>query len=52
MRAGKALEAVTGRAVVTSSDGSVKYMIDGDLHEALGELEVAIGPLVRLVIVR
>jgi diacylglycerol kinase (ATP) len=52
MRAGKALEAVTSRATVRSADGCVKYMIDGDLHESPGELEVAIGPRVRLVIVR
>jgi len=52
MRAGKALEALTSRAIVRSADGSVKYMIDGDLHESAGELEVAIGPVVRLVIVR
>ena len=52
MRAGKALDALTSRAVVRSADGRVSYMIDGDLHESSGELEVAIGPCVRLVVVR
>jgi len=52
MRDGKALEAVTGRAVVRSSDRRVQYMIDGDLHECDGDLEVAIGPRVRLVVMR
>jgi diacylglycerol kinase (ATP) len=52
MRADKALEAVTRRATVCSADGTVKYMIDGDLHESPGELEVAIGPRVRLVVLR
>lgn len=52
MREGKALEALTSRAIVRSADGRVKYMIDGDLHDCAGELEVAIGPCVRLVVVR
>jgi diacylglycerol kinase family enzyme len=51
MRPGKALEALAGRAVVRSTSGPVKYMIDGDLHEAEGEVEIAIGPRVRLVVV-
>jgi diacylglycerol kinase (ATP) len=52
MRAGRALEAVSSRAVVRASDHHVEYMIDGDLHDARGEVEVAIGPRVRLVVVR
>jgi diacylglycerol kinase (ATP) len=52
MRAGKALDAVSSRAVVRSASGCVEYMIDGDLHETRGEVEVAIGPRVRLVVVR
>jgi hypothetical protein len=30
----------------------LRYMIDGDLHETRGELEVSIGPRVRLVVIR
>jgi diacylglycerol kinase family enzyme len=52
MRAGKAFDAVSTRAVVRSADGRVDYMIDGDLHTASGELHLAIGPRVRLVVVR
>jgi diacylglycerol kinase (ATP) len=52
MRAGKALEAVSSRAVVRSADGRVEYMIDGDLHETHGDLEIATGPRVKLVVVR
>jgi diacylglycerol kinase (ATP) len=52
MRPGKALEAMSSRAIVTSASGRVEYMIDGDLHEVRGEVELAIGPRVRLVVVR
>ena len=52
MRPGKAYEAVSTRAIVRSADGVLRYMIDGDLHETRGELEVSIGPRVRLVVVR
>jgi diacylglycerol kinase family enzyme len=52
LRPGKAYEALASRAVVTSAAGPVRYMIDGDLHEGAGELEVAIGPRVRLVVLR
>jgi diacylglycerol kinase (ATP) len=52
MRRDKTYEAVSSRAVVRSADGTVRYMIDGDLHETRGELEVAIGPRVKLVIIR
>jgi diacylglycerol kinase (ATP) len=52
MRPGKALDALSSRAVIRSADGCVKYMIDGDLHETEGPLEVAIGPRVRLVVFR
>ncbi len=50
MRPGKALESVTSRAIVRSADGVVRYMIDGDLHEIAGDIEVAIGPIVKLVV--
>jgi diacylglycerol kinase (ATP) len=52
MRPGRALEALSSRAIVTSATGSVEYMIDGDLHEARGEIQLSIGPRVRLVVVR
>lgn len=53
MRRDKAFEAIASSMVVRSASGdSVKYMIDGDLHEARGDLSVRIGPRVRLVVVR
>jgi hypothetical protein len=52
MRPGKTYEAVSSHAVVRSTDGVVRYMIDGDLHEARGDLDIGIGPRVKLVIVR
>ena len=52
MRPGKTYETVSTRVVVRSADGIIRYMIDGDLHETCGELEVSIGPRVRLVVVR
>jgi diacylglycerol kinase (ATP) len=51
MRPGKALEALARKAVVRSATGAVEYMIDGDLHEVRGEVEIAMGPSVRLVVV-
>jgi hypothetical protein len=50
MRPGKTLEACVPRATVTSDDGIMRYMIDGDLHERRGDLEVTIGPRVRIVV--
>jgi diacylglycerol kinase (ATP) len=52
MRPGKATEALSSRMVVRSADAALPYMIDGDLHEARGEVVVTIGPRVRLVVVR
>jgi diacylglycerol kinase family enzyme len=52
MRPGKTFESVCGRMIVRSSDGKMRYMIDGDLHESAGEVEVAIGPRVRLLVVK
>jgi diacylglycerol kinase family enzyme len=52
MRAGKAYEGLAERAVVRSATGPVSYMIDGDLHESPGELEIAIGPRVKLIVLR
>ena len=50
MRAGKTLEACVARLVVRSADGVMRYMIDGDLHERHDELEVSIGPRVKIVV--
>ena len=50
MRPGRTFEAVTGIARVTSDDGIMRYMIDGDLHEARGPVELRIGPKVRIVV--
>jgi diacylglycerol kinase (ATP) len=52
MRPGKTFDALLKRAVVRSADGHMRYMIDGDLHEARGDVEVALGPKVKLVVVR
>jgi hypothetical protein len=59
MRPGKAFDALADRAYVRAAvkrgrgaNDRLRYMIDGDLHEAQGELEVAIGPKVKLVVVR
>jgi diacylglycerol kinase (ATP) len=52
MRPGKAYDAVSSSMVVRGRDDVVKYMIDGDLHEARGELRVSVGPQVRLVVMR
>jgi diacylglycerol kinase (ATP) len=52
MRPGKTLEATPTRAVIHSSDGVVRHMIDGDLHEVKGPLEVSIGPKVRIVAIK
>ncbi len=50
MAAGRTLEAVVARATIRSADGRMRYMIDGDLHEKSGELEVSIGPKVKIVV--
>jgi diacylglycerol kinase family enzyme len=52
MRPGHAYEAVSSRIVLRGAGRQVRYMIDGDLHEARGDLGVAIGPRVRLLVVR
>jgi diacylglycerol kinase family enzyme len=53
MRPGKTHEAVAGRMRVSSADGRMRYMIDGDLHESAGDVvEVAVGPRVRLLVVK
>ncbi len=52
MRMGNTLEATPTRAIIHSSDGIVRHMIDGDLHEVKGPLEVSIGPKVRIVAIK
>jgi diacylglycerol kinase family enzyme len=52
MRPGRTREGVVSRMIVRSADGRMRYMIDGDLHESEGEVEVAIGPRVRLLVVK
>jgi diacylglycerol kinase (ATP) len=52
LRPGKAYEALSSRALVRSAGGPIRYMIDGDLHECPGELEVVVGPRVKLVVLR
>jgi hypothetical protein len=50
MREGRAFEACESRMLVRSADGVMRYMIDGDLHERRGEVEVTIGPRVKIVV--
>jgi diacylglycerol kinase family enzyme len=50
MRDGKTYEACPRRMRVRSADGVMRYMIDGDLHEHAGEVEVSIGPRVKIVV--
>jgi diacylglycerol kinase (ATP) len=52
MRPGRAYDALSARMIVRSVEGAMKYMIDGDLHEAEGDLAGAVGPRVRLIVVR
>jgi len=52
MRPGYAREALSSRMVVKSAGGPLRYMVDGDLHEAQSELSVSMGPRIRLVVVR
>jgi diacylglycerol kinase family enzyme len=50
IRPGKTYEACEARMRVRSADGVMRYMIDGDLHEHPGEVEVSIGPRVKIVV--
>jgi len=50
MRPGKTEEAIAARAVVRSSTGRVEYMVDGDLHGQDGDLEISVGPRVRILV--
>lgn len=51
MRPGKTYEATPQSATIRSADGVMRYMIDGDLHETEGALEVSTGPKVKIVVV-
>lgn len=50
MAAGHTYDAVTSTAVIRSSTGSIRYMVDGDLLECDGALHVSTGPRVRIVV--
>ncbi len=49
MRDGKTFEATPSRARIHSRDGTMRYMIDGDLHESKSPLDVTIGPRVQIL---
>jgi diacylglycerol kinase family enzyme len=49
MRDGKTYEAIVPHARLHSADGIMRYMIDGDLHESKGPLDVAMGPRVQIL---
>jgi diacylglycerol kinase (ATP) len=49
MRDGKTYEATPRNARIHSKDGIMRYMIDGDLHESKGPLDVTIGPRVQIL---
>ncbi len=50
MRDDKRYDAVVERATIESADGVVRYMVDGDLHDCKGPLEVETGPVVDLLL--
>ncbi|MCA9587467.1 MAG: sphingosine kinase [Myxococcales bacterium] len=50
MAPGHTLEATPTRAVIHGTRDPVRFMIDGDLQEAPGPLEVSTGPRVRIVV--
>jgi diacylglycerol kinase family enzyme len=49
MRDGKTYEATPASARIHSRDGVMRYMVDGDLHETKGTLDVSIGPRVQIL---
>jgi len=51
MRPGRTYDATTGCATIRSADGTMRYTIDGDLHEHKGAIELSTGPKVKIVIV-
>ena len=50
MRDDKRYDAVVPRAIIEAAEGPVRYMVDGDLHESKGPLEVSTGPLLDLLL--
>jgi hypothetical protein len=46
-----ARHATPKRAVISSAESRIRYMVDGDLHECTGPLTVEVGPKVRIVVV-
>jgi hypothetical protein len=50
MRDGRTYESCSTRMIVRSADGTMRYMIDGDLHTTEGEIEVTVGPRVKIVV--
>jgi diacylglycerol kinase (ATP) len=50
MRPTAAYDAVTSRLVVHGAMKPIRYMIDGDLHDASSDLVVSAGPLVRILV--
>ena len=52
MRPGKTYESLETKVVVRGRSGSMRYMVDGDLHETQGELTLSIGPRVKLIVVK
>jgi diacylglycerol kinase (ATP) len=51
MRPGRTLEATPSRAFIRGAEPTMHYTIDGDLHETRGEIELSIGPRVKIVLV-
>ncbi|MEO8799036.1 MAG: sphingosine kinase, partial [Polyangiaceae bacterium] len=46
----KTYDAVTEKAIVRSADGTMRFMIDGDLHSTKGEIELSVGPRVKILV--
>ncbi len=51
MREGRAYDHLPARATIRSADGTMRYTIDGDLHEQPGAVEISTGPKVKIVLV-
>jgi diacylglycerol kinase (ATP) len=49
MRAGRTFEATPSKAIIVAAEPRMRYMIDGDLHETTKEIELSIGPRVKIV---
>jgi len=50
IRSRNAYEATPRWVRISSHDGAIGYMIDGDLHEARGPIELRVGPRVKIVV--